>query len=219
MQARMEWADYRFLNEQSYLLLSKELHDMEIDLGKEVPDSLHQSRRFEYPWVYINLQPFTKDDIALDAGAGYTVFHLLISRMVREVYSVDVDADSVNWLNKVKAEKGFNAFATLGDLTNMTFPANYFNKTICISTLEHLPKQKVVDGIEELIRVTKLGGKIAITMDIVLEKTDKQTDLKDFKDIANKYCLMIPDFPSHMMVLRVPPYNFPFTVACILLEK
>lgn len=216
----MEWAAYQFLTKPDAFLITKQLYEIEQVIGRDVADSLHMTRRFEYPWVYINLQPLSRDDTVLNAGAGYAVFHILISKMVKEVHNVDIDADSVNWLNKVKAKKGFNnVFATLGNLTKMTFPDNYFNKAICISTLEHLAKQKVVDGIEELKRVTKPGGKIAITMDVVLEKTDKQTDLEDFGKIAQKYSFKIPSLPPHGMIFRVPPYNFPFAVACILLEK
>ena len=112
-----------------------------------------------------------------------------------------------------------SSIKALGDLTEMAFPSNYFDKAICVSVLEHLPKDKVIAGIEELIRVTKPGGKIAITMDVVLEKTDKQTDLEDFGKIAEKYSFKIPSLPPHGMISRVPPYNFPFAVACILLEK
>jgi len=220
MQARMEWADYRYLGEENYFLLTKELYDMEIDLGKEVRDSLHWSRRFEYPWLYINLEPFTKDDIVLDAGAGNTVLQFILSKRVRQMHSLDKDMDDVNWANKVSEERRFsNVFSIVGDLTNMTFLSDYFDKVICISTLEHLPKQKVLDGVEELIRVTKQGGKIAITMDIVLEKTDKQTDITDFGSIARKYSFAIPEFPQHVMIFKVAPYNFPFAIACILLEK
>ena len=220
MKVGMEWADYHYLDEQGYFLLSRELVDIAIDCGKEPSDSLHWSRRFEYPWVYFNLQPFNQNDLVLDAGGGQTVLQFFLSKRVKEVYNLDVNRDYIDWINKVKQARGFNnVFPILGDLTTMPFPSSYFDKTICISVLEHLAKDKVTDGIEELIRVTKPQGKIAITMDIILETTDKQIDLTDFRRLAQKYSLPIPDFPKLAMIFRVPPYNFPFTVACILLEK
>jgi len=216
----MEWANYPFLAIAEVFLITARLLNIETAIGREILDSLHTTRRLEYPWVYINLQPFTKDDIVLEAGAGPTALQFYLSRMVKEVHNVDIYPDWIEWVSKVKKESSFpNLFPVLGDLTEMTFPSNHFDKAICVSVLEHLPKDKVIAGIEELIRVTKPGGKIAITMDVVLEKTDKQTDLEDFGKIAEKYSFKIPSLPPHGMISRVPPYNFPFAVACILLEK
>jgi hypothetical protein len=216
---QMEWANYTFLLNPNCFLITAKLHDLEMALQKDVPDSLHWSRRFEYPWVYQKLSPFSQDDVVLDAGAGNTVLQLYISPMVKEVHSVDLDVEAINWISKTKQEKTMdNVFPVVGDLTSMAFPSGYFDKVICISTLEHISKGRVTDGIDELIRVTKLGGRIAITMDVVMEKTDRQVDLWDFQGIAAKYSLTVPEQPKDLMVWRVPPYNFPFAVACIIME-
>jgi len=220
LHATMKWADYNTLSNSDFFLLTSELVNLEVALDKERVDSLHVTRRFEYPWIYYSLLPFNKDDTVLEAGPGNTVFQFFLAKKVREVCSIDTDPEAVNWLNKVRNEQAIhNVFPTLGDLTDLRFAPDFFNKVICISTLEHVAKGKVVDGLDELIRVTKPGGKIAITMDIVMEKTDKQTDILDFIEIAKRYSLVIPEFPQHGMKLSVPPYNFPFAVACILLEK
>ncbi|GAH77252.1 unnamed protein product, partial [marine sediment metagenome] len=54
----MEWTDYQFLTEPTAFLITKQLYQIEQAIGRDVADSLHTTRRFEYPWVYINLQPF-----------------------------------------------------------------------------------------------------------------------------------------------------------------
>jgi len=230
LQATMQWADYELTTAAEYFLLTRELFNLEQALDKEFANSLHASRRFEYPWAYFSLMPFFLDDIILEAGAGKTVLQLFLSQKVKQVHSLDTLADSIDWVKEMKAKYArapdgttttlfTNIFPILGDLTNMTFASDYFDKVICISTLEHLGKDKVIGGIEELIRVTKPGGKIAITMDIVLERTDKQTDFTDFADIAKRYSFAIPEFPQHGMKLSVGPYFFPFAVACILIKK
>jgi len=220
LRSTMEWADYVSLTNASNFIFTKDLLNMELVLAKQIYDSLHPTRRFEYPWVYFILQPLTKNDTMLEVGAGKTALQFYLSRLVREIHSLDINPDFVNWMTKTREEKSFaNLYPVLGDMTSLTFPSDYFDKVICISTLEHLPKDKVAGSIEELIRVTKPRGKIALTMDIVLEKTDKQTDLDDFAAIAAKYSLAIPGLTQYTMILSVPPYNLPFAVACVLLEK
>lgn len=217
---QVEWANYRFLDEVNCFMLTKTLFDMELDLGREINDSLHWSRRFEYPWVYFKLGPFNRDDIVLDAGMGPTVLQFMISKEVKEMHGIDTDLGYVNWVMKVSSTRSFdNVFTTLGDIRNITFPADYFDKVICISVLEHLPKQDMKQAIDELIRVTKPNGKITLTMDIVLEATDKQADMDDLLKIASEYQFIVPDLPALAMIFSVQPHNLPFAVCCILVQK
>lgn len=218
--SKMEWADYSLLDTREYFFVTRSLFDLEVALHNNIANSLHCSRRFEYPWAYYNLQPFDKDDIILDAGAGDTILQFFLSKMVRESHSLDLALENVERAIEVKNKNGFkNVFPLVGDILSMTYPSDYFDKVICISVLEHVPKEEIDNGINELIRVTKPGGKLAITMDVVFEKTDKQMDIDDFIGLADRYSLTLPEPTGTMMVFRVPPHKFPFGIACILIEK
>lgn len=214
---KMEWVSTPSLMEPSWFLLTRGLYSIEQDMNKN-HDSLHISRRFEYPWTYYNLAPWNANDVVLDAGAGDTVFRYLVSKEVKEVYSIDTDVKSVDWAVGIK-DKFPTVFPMLGNLTEISFSNDYFDKTYCISVLEHLSKEKVIKSIGELIRVTIPSGKIAITMDVAYEKTEKQVDMENFKEIMGRY--LVPDYPNSLAIFHddsvSPP--FPFIVACVLMEK
>lgn len=219
MNGKVEWANYGYLANTDYANLSKDLLWIEANYGRRTDfgvcaDSRHPSRRFEYPWVYFNLQ-LSQDDVILEAGAGYTLFRFLVAQQVKEVYSIDTDRESVAW-SKARCDGFSNVIPTLGDVTSIPFSSNYFGKTYCISVLEHLPKDKVVSGIEELIRVTKPNGQIAITMDVSLETTIKQIDFTDFTNLAKRYSLVVPELPPNAITFRVGEIKF--AIACISLK-
>ena len=123
VRARMEWVITPSLMEPSWFLLTRSLYSLEQGMNKN-PDSLHISRRFEYPWTYFNLAPWNTNDLVLDAGAGDTVFRYLVSKEVKEVYSIDTDAKSVDWAEGIK-DKFSNVFPMLGDLTEIPFSKIY----------------------------------------------------------------------------------------------
>ena len=216
IRAIMEWADYRFLTDSRYFTVTQQLVGLEIGLDKEIPDSSHPSRKFEYPWAYRNLLPLTEESIVLEVGPGNTAFQFLLSGMVKEGHSLDMNPEHVDWINKVIVEKSFtNLFPVLGDVTDMGFASDFFDRTVCISTLEHLPKEKTVEGIDELIRVTKPGGKIVLTMDVMREEIKNNW----FQDIAKRFDLVMPELHKNVIVLSCPPFNTPFAIACIVLTK
>lgn len=195
-------------------MVTKNIYDLECKL-KKTTDALHQPRRFEYPWVYSCLAPLSREDIILDAGAGDTVFRYLLSPSVGKVVSIDIDRESINWAEEIKYP---NVTAVFGNLTKIPYPSNYFTKSYCISVLEHLPKSLVQQAIRELIRVT--SGMVAITMDIGCEKTDKQVDIEDFRNIMETYTI-VPPYPSSVLMFSINRTSplFTFVVACILVKK
>lgn len=195
------------------------LLDFEISLGKDIYDSLHMSRRFEYPWVNSNLQPFSPNDIVLDAGPGNTALQFLIAKQVEELHSLDIHEPYVEWVAKICEEKHYdNVFPECGDILHAPYADNYFDKVICISVLEHLPKDQIESAIDELIRVVKPGGKIALTMDISLTPTDHQMDLNDFRGLVSQW-FTIPEFNEGTMVFTVEPQDIAFSVICMLIRK
>ena len=219
-QTQVKWADYTQLDEENYLMLTKELYNIENELGKDIHNSIHPSRRFEYPWVYSKLQPLNDNDKVLDVGSGDTVLQFLVSRQVKELHSIDTDSSAVDWISKTCKTKNFvNIFPSRANIFSLPFMSDCFDKVTCISVLEHLPKEQVWSAIEELTRVVKPHGRLAITMDVVLEETDKQVDINDFMSLAEEHLIPVPQFPNTLMRFSTPPYNFPFTVCCILIQK
>lgn len=222
----MKTAEKRTLNIQAEWVshvdwspFSTRLLDLENSLGKEVRDSLHKTRIFEYPWVYSNLQPFSHTDVVLDAGAANTALQFLLSKEVKEVYSLDIEQSYVEWVAKTCEERHFdNLFPEHGDILCAPYPDEYFDKVICISTLEHLPKTQVGLAIDELVRLVKPGGKMALTMDISHTPTDQQMTMLDFEELVGQW-FTIPELNEGTMVFDIEPQLIMFSVICILIEK
>jgi len=59
-----------------------------------------------------------------------------------------------------------------GDLTALSFDNDYFDVVSCISVLEHMSSEDQIQGIKEMSRVVRRGGKLIITY-------DKREDLTD----------------------------------------
>jgi len=72
-----------------------------------------------------------------------------------------------------------------GDAMNLEFPDNFWDATLCIEVLEHVPNpQKVVD---ELRRVTKMGGSVILSTPFMTSyhgkmggKSGKHTEYPDY---------------------------------------
>ena len=54
-----------------------------------------------------------------------------------------------------------------GDLTRLEFPTASFDVVICISVLEHMPREARLDGVREMARVLRPGGRLILTYDVV----------------------------------------------------
>jgi SAM-dependent methyltransferase len=81
--------------------------------------------------------------------------------MIRPEYSYGCDISEE--FVKICSEKGLRC--RLGDILDIPYSNNSFDATLCIAVLHHLDtKDKMIRGIQELLRVTKIGGRILITV-------------------------------------------------------
>jgi 2-polyprenyl-3-methyl-5-hydroxy-6-metoxy-1,4-benzoquinol methylase len=67
-----------------------------------------------------------------------------------------------------------------GDITNLPFTANSFDKIICSEVLEHVPDD--IKGIRELVRVLKDNGTIAVSVPSYLTETICWKLCRDYHD-------------------------------------
>lgn len=80
----------------------------------------------------------------LDAGAGAGIYKSLVISKGYRYFGIDI--------------KPRDPSVAYGDLTDIPFPANYFNVAICIDVLEHV--QDDVKALKELFRVLKPEGSL-----------------------------------------------------------
>lgn len=104
----------------------------------------------------------------MGCGGGRHAFHLY--RLGADVVALDQNADDLAevdvMFSAMKAEgeapPGASAVTVRGDAYALPFPDGHFDKVICAEVLEHIPDDR--RAIDELVRVLRPGGQIAVTV-------------------------------------------------------
>ncbi|MFZ5424783.1 MAG: class I SAM-dependent methyltransferase [Patescibacteria group bacterium] len=120
---------------------------------------LNFKRRILTMLDYMNIQP---GDKILDMGCGEGFYSMIFDQLFDvEVTAVDYDEEILSmareWLNNAT-----KVTLMQGDITNLPFEDNYFDKIVCTEVLEHIPDD--VKAAKELFRVLKPGGVLAATV-------------------------------------------------------
>ncbi len=114
-----------------------------------------------------------KRGLYLDAGSGTNLFldYLNREKITRNIRLIGLDI-SFNML-KIAKEKQKNSCLILGDIEHLPFKRNLFTGFFSITTFQNLAD--INKGIEELIRVFKSKGLLAIT---ILKKSFNLNEVK-----------------------------------------
>jgi len=139
-------------------------------------------RTWEYGFL-LNGTTFRKRSV-LDAGSGNSRLPMYLSKLGAKVTMLDMDEP----LEETEVKRDKNLRFVLGDMTDLKFADNKFDRVICISAIEHVDMKsgglfysekeyidRALQSIKELCRVTKIGGLFYLTTDffLPLQKTDK----------------------------------------------
>ncbi|GMA51536.1 hypothetical protein GCM10025857_28930 [Alicyclobacillus contaminans] len=100
-------------------------------------------------------------DVVLDAGCGAGRFLLQLAQRVRWVTGLDADEPMLQRarLNAEDHELD-NADFVLGDVLNLPFSDDHFDKAICVNLLFLLRRPEL--ALSEFIRVVKPGGEVIL---------------------------------------------------------
>jgi SAM-dependent methyltransferase len=181
------WGSSTLITSERYVNLTLNLTLIDLALlnnrliGNLTP-SLHWSRRFEYSFIYDQCEVTKSTRLRiLDVGAGLNPLQILLSMLGHIVVSLDSDIKTITKLCKIVSKfKGLKIYPCLADAFSIPFKENFFDRVICISVIEH-----ILDYLNptfdlnlsylilktllcEMIRLTKPGGKICITLDVDL---------------------------------------------------
>ena len=186
---------------------SVDLFLAEIKLGILRHDSTHVTRRYEYPFILRNILPAAWLKI-LDAGGGESVLGPYLAQW-NTVVNLDNTSYVAPLMNRLTGRLP-NYSAVEGDIRQIPYPDNYFDFTICVSVLEHLPKDQIRLALNELLRVT--SGKLLITMDIL----ESQFSVNDLRTLI--YPMQIENTPQTLFTLKNGAQEEIFTIAYLIYE-
>ena len=114
-------------------------------------------------------------DIALDAGCGFGRHSLEFVSRGAQVYSMDMDMDSLRKtrfslteMKKHIKNRDIRYLVHSGDALNLPFKDESFDRIICSEVMEHVRDDDL--ACRELTRVLKKNGRIAITVPTVFSE-------------------------------------------------
>ncbi len=136
------------------------------------------SRVFEYVWAGSLV---SSEDVVLDTAAGVChPFKFYLSDKAKEVHAIDLDArvsnldeikkDIIHFVGKpqseiVKQEDVDKIKFTIGNISNLTYEDQTFDKIFNISVLEHVDTDTQIAAMKEFYRVLKDDGLLIVTVD------------------------------------------------------
>lgn len=175
------------------------------------------SRFYEYPWAskFVN-----KDDIVLDAACGVChPFKFYLTDHCKEVYACDLDPRVLSQdaiLQDIAAFFGQDTANQMdtsyfqevnlqqANLSNLPYHNKQFDKVFCISVLEHMDQESMLQAFQEFNRVLKDNGLLILTFDYpdiqfpLLNRAITEAGLKFYEDVSY-------ELPSDVLYSRFHP--------------
>lgn len=113
------------------------------------------------PWHILTIDhlPDVRGKRVLEIGCGRGVFARYLTEQGAQVVAADFSPAAVSHA-RARLE-GLDATAIVADVQDIPFPDQSFDVVISQETLEHVPDP--AQGLAELVRVTRLGGKLIVT--------------------------------------------------------
>ena len=103
------------------------------------------------------------EDIFLDAGCGAGLFEIAFAYKVKEIYAIDFSKNMVK--HAQKNNRYDNIVIERGNIKELHFQDEFFHKVLANSTIQYLNNtDEVSHALNELIRVTKEGGRILVSL-------------------------------------------------------
>jgi SAM-dependent methyltransferase len=173
--------DFKNINFKKIKIMSIEdiyVKDVYNSIANEFSDTRYR------PWTCVEsfLDNLEKDEIIGDIGCGNGKNMLYRKDLIN--YGCDFSKELV----KICLKQNLNVIE--GDILNIPYKDNSFDYTLCIAVIHHLSTiDKRIKSINELIRVTKPGGKILILVWALEQESNskrKFTKQENYVDWKNK---------------------------------
>lgn len=117
---------------------------------------VYQQQREEKSLMLLNPQ---KNEIILDAGCGDGKFAKRTANKCKRIYGIDISKEAIK---KAKKNKPKNCFFLAESIETLPFSNSFFDKIVCIETLEHILNPK--KAIKEFFRCLKPEGILVLSI-------------------------------------------------------
>lgn len=182
---------------------------------QRVTEITHWSRVFEYPWI-LTKGLFANKQWTLDAGGGSAPLQYFIASRGSQVLNVDME--------KLPSAKGMVRIQ--GDLRELPFLDEIFDRVVCCSVLEHIEKPEEI--IHELWRVLKPGGILVGSFDMAsYYRWNHTIDEGVAKKLLSIFNCSLPPEPGNIATAKFPeieradgdPLEVELKVLCFCFHK
>lgn len=154
MKKSDDFKDYWDQRAKSWERLQKDRNDT-LDHGHIVPLSTFVT---EYETEkFLQLVDFQQGDVVLDAGCGTGELIKQYRPLVNKFYGIDFSEEMIKRAQE-NLRNAENVILKVADVQKLPFDENTFDKTICISVLQHLSDDEYKTALKELVRATKEDG-------------------------------------------------------------
>lgn len=130
-----------------------------------------------------------------DAGCGCGAYALKLAANGFEVCGLDVAPHAVELAQKLLEEAGVQAAFKTASVLDTGYAENQFDCVLSRDVLDHMTKQDAKAALNELVRITKCGGKILVTVDFSDEEYEAEphtvTQDGDYSFTAGKWQEMV----------------------------
>ena len=128
------------------------------------------------------------EKMAVDIGCGSGSISFLLWFLGAKVHSIDISKKALQVTKSLrnigKCNTQFKPNLCQGDATKLPIKGEIFDIVCCLETLEHLLDDRT--AVDEIARVTKLGGMIILSVPYDARATGKETSLGRYRRYSFK---------------------------------
>ena len=109
-----------------------------------------------------------------DAGCGCGAYTLKLAVNNFEVYGFDVSAYAVGLAQKLLNHAGVQVKLKTASIRCTGYKQSQFDCVVARDVINHISKQDAKAALKELVRITKPGGKVIVTVDFLDEEYERE---------------------------------------------
>lgn len=94
----------------------------------------------------------------LDIGSADTIFPLFACSRGIKIWATDINDSVLKLRDDAEKIGDINFYVEIQDVSNLSYPDNYFDRVSAISTLEYIPNDGDSIAVKEMSRILRWGG-------------------------------------------------------------